>query len=199
MTESPAQFRARLESSSCIERPRPGRYWHYTGLTALEGILRIGGIQICTFDNENVCWASADPVWDNAATASLALADLWGAAADLFQPGRELPAARIEVAADVLYEWSSYLWAAGMAIDELLFMQDRAEAIGSNSDLWAVCPRAVPWYNWLAIEAWHGGRWVDLADAPGLEYLATLARVVMDSPPPPSLRPNVHQCEQMAP
>lgn len=184
--ENPAAFRARLEALPRIDRPPAGPQYHYTSIDALADILVCRQIQICTFDNENVAWTSAAPVWEPAATASMAFADKWGAGAELFEQGRPLPVARIRVDNAVLFEWSSFMWATGTPIEELLFMQERADLIGSDPALWAVCPRAVPWFNWRAIEAWHGGRWVDLCDAPGLEYLNTLAGVVMASPAPVS-------------
>ena len=96
--ETPAQFRARLESLPRIARPPAGPQYHYTSREALADILICRQIQVCTFDNENVVWTSAAPVWEPAATASLAFSDKWGAGAELFDQGRPVPVARVVMA-----------------------------------------------------------------------------------------------------
>ena len=184
-----------MEGMARILRPPAPPYFHYTSTEGLEGILRDGCIKTCPWSEEDkliendftttytficdVAWTSSAPVWEPAATATMAFAPGREYAIDDFVHGEHLPVARIEIEPDVLFDWASYLFATGVDCYDLQRLYDCADVIGSNPADWAVCPRPIPRSSWRAIDIWNGDAWIPIerTNDPELQRLAAMMPV----------------------
>jgi hypothetical protein len=185
----------RLEGGMLIPKPLSPPYYHYTSMAGLEGILKDGRIKTCPWEEEDrlfendfeptytficdVAWVSAAPVWESAATASQEFAIDFGYGIDDFVNGESPPVARIKVRANILFEWSSYLFATGTSCQDLLRLLDRADEIGSTPADWAVCPRPITCSDWLAVDVWNGEDWIPIESSKDSELQRLAAMVPM--------------------
>lgn len=149
---------------------RKRRFYHFTDLEHLKGILYTGAI-VSNRDptSSDPCglpplvWFSCASQWEPICKSTLTLApDNWAKLPRGVVPGPRFGAVRIRVPYEVTEPWDSALSKRGAHWRTLMRLAQTGYDYQSDPEEWRVCESPVIADNWLTIELWGGLDWLCL-------------------------------------